>query len=107
MIKNIYTPNTPVMRTLEGRYPTGEFCGEMQLCEAPVIACEENEVTMSCATTGAKIYYTIDGTTTPTSSSYEYTEGVTITEDTTFKAIAILEGYADSQVTTFEAEYEE
>ncbi|MDE5762984.1 MAG: chitobiase/beta-hexosaminidase C-terminal domain-containing protein [Bacteroidales bacterium] len=45
-------------------------------------------VTITCATSGTKIYYTTDGT-EPTASSTEYTAPVTINGLTTLKAIAV------------------
>ena len=56
------------------------------------------DVTISCLTEGAEIHYTIDGS-DPTVDS-EITTGAAITLDrtTTLKAIAILEGYNDSEV---------
>lgn len=45
-------------------------------------------VTISCATSGATIYYTTDGT-TPSASSTVYNAAITINETTTLKAIAI------------------
>ena len=54
-------------------------------------------VTLSCATPGATIYYTTNGS-TPTSGSAEYTEAIEITEAVTIKAIACLNGYTDSGV---------
>ena len=44
-------------------------------------------VTISCATTGATIYYTIDGT-EPTNASTQYTEPLNVSTATTIKAVA-------------------
>ena len=55
------------------------------------------EVTITCATEGAKIYYTTDGT-EPTASSTEYTAAISITEAVTLKAIAVKDGMNDSTV---------
>ena len=53
-------------------------------------------VELDCSTTGAKVYYTDDGT-DPTSASTEYTEAIEITETTTIKAIAV-KGEISSEV---------
>jgi len=45
-------------------------------------------VSITCATEGAEIYYTLDGT-TPSASSTKYSSALTISETTTVKAIAI------------------
>ena len=55
------------------------------------------EVTITCATEGAKIYYTTDGT-EPTAESTEYTEAISITKAVTLKAIAVKDGMNDSAV---------
>ena len=55
------------------------------------------DVAISCETTGAAIYYTIDGT-TPTSSSTLYTTAIHVTEPTTIKAIAIKDDESSSVV---------
>ena len=55
-------------------------------------------VSISCATAGATIYYTTDGS-TPTSSSTPYTGTITINSTTTLKAIAYI-GTCTSGVTT-------
>lgn len=54
-------------------------------------------VTLSCATEGATIYYTTDGS-TPTANSTKYTETITLNETTTIKAIAVKNGMVDSAV---------
>ena len=59
---------------------------------------EAKDVTISCATDGATIYYTIDGS-DPDENSEEYTSAVHITETTTLKAIAIKSG-VESDVAT-------
>ena len=55
------------------------------------------EVTISCATEEAKIYYTTDGS-EPTASGAEYTAAISITEAVTLKAIAVKSGMNDSAV---------
>lgn len=56
-------------------------------------------VTISCATSGASIYYTTDGT-SPTQSSNFYTSPVSISATTTLKAIAIRSGYKPSPISS-------
>ena len=60
---------------------------------------EEIDVEISCATEGASIYYTTDGT-TPDASSELYTGPIHVDADMTIKAIGILEGYENSNVAT-------
>lgn len=57
-------------------------------------------VSLSCATKGATIYYTTNGS-TPTTASSEFKGGgkaIQITQTTTLKAIAVKEGYEDSDI---------
>lgn len=70
---------------------------------APVISgttpfAESTSATISCATAGASIYYTVDGS-TPTSASTAYSEALTITDTTTVKAIAVKDGVSSSVTT--------
>lgn len=61
----------------------------------------ESEVTITCSTVGAKIYYTTDGT-EPTSASTLYDSAhkpvITLNSGVTIKAIAILDGHPSSVV---------
>ena len=58
---------------------------------------EAQNVTISCATNGATIYYTLDGS-DPTSESNVYIEAIHIDSDATIKAIAMMEGYDNSDI---------
>ena len=56
-------------------------------------------VTIACATSGATIHYTTDGT-TPTTSSSVYSSAISVSETTTIKAIAVKSGMNNSDVAT-------
>jgi len=58
-------------------------------------------VVLTTTTTGAAIYYTLDGS-IPTSENTEYSEPITISEDTIIKAIAVKVGMNNSNVLTAE-----
>lgn len=60
---------------------------------------EDQSVTIDCATDGATIYYTIDGT-DPTETSNVYSSPIEVSETTTIKAIATADGYNNSSVAT-------
>ena len=61
----------------------------------PTISCTNNEVTMSCATPGAKIYYKVDN-----ESKYDlYKSPIEISANTTFNAYAIFQNKISSVVT--------
>ena len=76
----------------------------LKAVEAPVITPDggsftgSQTVTITCATDGAAIHYTTDGT-EPTASSTKYSGGFTITATTTIKAVAFV-GEAKSSVTS-------
>jgi len=55
------------------------------------------ELTLSCPTPGAAIYYTTDGS-KPTSASSRYTGPITISQNTPVKAMAVCDGLLDSEV---------
>lgn len=56
---------------------------------------EETTVTLTCE--GATIYYTIDST-DPTNESTPYTNSITVTKTTNIKAIAVRDGWEDSDM---------
>ena len=59
------------------------------------------QVSIACATEGATIYYTTDGT-EPTTESTEFTEAFTVSSTTTVKAFAVKEGFNNSDVVSAE-----
>jgi len=56
-------------------------------------------VTITCATDGATIYYTTDGS-NPTTGSTEYTGGIPVSVSKTIKAIAVKDGMVNSDIAT-------
>ena len=60
---------------------------------------EEFDVEITCATEGATIYFTTDGT-DPTAESEVYAEPIHVDADMTLKAIAMMEGYENSGIAT-------
>ncbi|MCR5014368.1 MAG: chitobiase/beta-hexosaminidase C-terminal domain-containing protein, partial [Bacteroidales bacterium] len=87
-------------------YKEGEVTpAPMEQVEAPVFSpyagtfTEAQEVSISCATEGATIYYTLDGT-DPTTESTVYSAPITVSETTTIKAMAVKEGMQNSEVVT-------
>jgi len=55
-------------------------------------------VSISCATEGAAIYYTVDGTTPATDNGTLYTAPITINKTTVLRAAAFVTGYQPSNV---------
>ena len=58
---------------------------------------EAQNVTLSCTTDGAEIYYTTDGS-DPTTTSTKYTGAIAISSTATIKAMAVKSGMTDSAV---------
>lgn len=67
----------------------------------PTFALNGTTLTISSATQGATIYYVIGGSTAPTTSSTLYTGAINLTDNREIKAIAVLNGYSNSDVATF------
>lgn len=83
-----YGTRTPVTtKTVSGLPPTA----------APTVSYADGMLTLSCATPGASIYYTTDGS-APTASSTLYTKP--FTPGTTTQCIAMLDGHRNSPVLT-------
>lgn len=77
----------------------GVCINHIAACDAPVISCVDNIVTIT-AETGATIYYTTDGS-DPTESSEVYSTTIEVTETNspmTVKAIAVADGKVASSV---------
>lgn len=73
----------------------------VEAATAPVITNTDGVVTMTAA--AGDIHYTTNGD-DPTVESTKYTEAITVTETTTFKALAVAMGKAASSVTSLTVE---
>jgi hypothetical protein len=74
-------------------------CGTPVFTPAGGLYYTTQEVTITCSTADATIYYTVDGT-DPDESSAVYSEPITVAENMTIKAIAMKEGYENSALAT-------
>ena len=70
-----------------GRSETATCEVNLLPCAAPKITIENNKATISCSTSGAPIYYTVNGNAATTSSS-RYTGAISVTPGTTVRANA-------------------
>ena len=89
-------------RILNGKADMGAFEGGVQVAATPVLSPADGtsfsglrKITISCATEGAEIRYTVDGT-EPARQSPLYAKAFNIAQTTTVKAKAFLDGMADS-----------
>ncbi|PLX11223.1 MAG: hypothetical protein C0598_08560, partial [Marinilabiliales bacterium] len=87
-------------------FPTGTYTyGAVTTVATPVISPAQGDyfdpitVTMSCATDGASIYYTTDGT-DPDQTSTLYSSGFAVSSTTTVKARAYKTGLTESSIAT-------
>ena len=101
-IQNVNTTNTQLrISTIALTYTVSG--GITYTCDTPTFNpaagtyTEAQTVTISCATEGATIYYTLDGT-DPTTDSEVYSSALTISETTTVKAMAVKADYNNSEV---------
>ena len=75
----------------------GEQPTPIQTVATPTISISGTTATISCSTSGATIYYTLNGN-TPTTSSTQYSSPITLSGACTIKAIAVKSGMNNSSV---------
>ena len=75
---------TPVITPADGATFSGDSC----------------TVTITCATEGATIYYSTNGSSPRLKDQFKYTQPFTVTETTTVKAVAVKDGFTQSEIAT-------
>lgn len=68
--------------------------------EMPEFTFADGKLSMACATPGSTIYYTIGGG-TPSRYSQMYVQPIVISENRSVSAIAVAEGFKDSEIATY------
>ena len=99
------TENSTVIKAIakatSDYFPTIVKTYNLPICARPTITVSGGNVTINCATTGATIYYTTDGSPATTSSPDTYSAPFPKGSATTIRAIAVKAGYINSS----EAQY--
>lgn len=103
--KIVYNVTTSGDKNQFAQFVKAEFykASSVSNCVAPTFSpaagtfTSAQNVTISCETSGATIYYTIDGS-TPTTSSSVYSSAIPVSQTTTIKAFAAASGYNNSIV---------
>ncbi|MCM1530686.1 MAG: M6 family metalloprotease domain-containing protein [Bacteroides sp.] len=85
--------------TIKGNDPITERVADPVFDPQSGAVPQGRKVRISCATEGATIFYTTDGS-EPTPESNEYTDYISITKAVTIKAVAIKEEMQDSRIVT-------
>lgn len=98
------TVTTTTVRAIAVYYGETSIVAEQTVTTRRHVATPEftpsgNVVTISCDTPDATIYYTTNGD-TPTTASTQYTGAVTLDASSTLKAIAVLQNWQNSVVTS-------
>ena len=78
--------------------------GSRQIVDGIMVENADSVLTITTATAGATIYYTLDGS-TPTANSLVYENGIKLTENCTVKAYAVKEDLFDSEAIEAEVEW--
>lgn len=68
--------------------------------EMPEFTFADGKLSMACATPGSTIYYTIGGG-TPSRYSQKYVKPIEISDNRSVSAIAVAEGFKDSEIATY------
>lgn len=97
--KRIYVSSITIMHDCGGATPEPLQVKTPTFNPAQGEYTEAQSVTIACATDGATIHYTTDGT-EPTAESPVYTEAIAVGETMTIKAIAMKEGMTNSEIAT-------
>ena len=93
--KALYVKSVVVTYTTGSSTP---ICNEPTFSPAAGTYYEPVNVTLNCATTGATIRYTLDGTDPTATTGTVYTSPISVTSTTTIKAIATADGMDPSSV---------
>ena len=95
--KRAYITKVTVYYDDGGGAPVTPTCATPTFSPAAGAYIDAQNVTISCATEGATIYYTIDGT-DPTTSSSVYSTPIAVSTTTTIKAMAVKDGFNNSTI---------